>query len=176
MRGCVFHNVNEHWAGASAAGNGKRFAHDVSKLCSIAHHVIAFCNRHGNASDVNLLEGILAHQVFCYVAGNKHHRGGIHIRRGDAGCEVGAARARGGEAYTHLAGGAGIAIGRVGSTLLMGGQDVANLAAIAIELVIDVQDGAAGVTKYRINALLQQAFHQNFCACHLHVENPPEPA
>ena len=169
LRGRVFHDVDEHRPRPAAAGDGECFAHDVRELCSVAHHVIALGDGHGDARDVNFLEGVLAHEVFRHVAGDEHHGGRIHVGRGDARGKVGAPRAGGGKAHAHFAGGTGIAVRRVGSALLVRGQDVPDLAAVAVKLIINIQNGAAGVAENGIDALFEQAFHQNFCACHLHV-------
>ena len=169
LGGRIFHNVDEHRAGPSAARDGECLAHDVRKLGRIAHHVVAFGDGHGDARDVNLLKRVLAHEVFRHIAGDEYHGGRVHISRGDACGEVGAPRAGGGEAHAYLAGGTGIAVRCMGSALLMGGENMPNFAAIVVKLVINVQDGAAGVAKNGIHTLFQQAFHQDFCACHLHV-------
>ena len=47
----------------------------------------------------------------------------------------------------------------MGRALLMGRQNVLNLVAIIVQLVIDVQNRAAGVAEDRVDPLLQQAFH-----------------
>ena len=54
------------------------------------------------------------------VAGDEHHRGGVVIGGGNAGGQVGGTGAGGGEAYSHLSGGPGIAVGGVGGALLVG--------------------------------------------------------
>ena len=60
--------------------------------------------------------------------------------------------------------------GETADTLLMGGQDMLDLLVVAVqlELVVDVQDGATGIAEDGINALLQQAFHQNLGCGHSH--------
>ena len=77
---------------------------------------------------------------------------------GDAGGQVGGAGAGGGEAHTHLSGGAGIAVCGVGGALLVGGQNVADPALIPVQFVIDVQDGAAGIAEDSVHLLFQQTF------------------
>ena len=52
---------------------------------------------------------------------------GIEVGIGDAGDQVGGARAGGGQADAHLAGGPGIAVGGMGGALLVAHQDVAQL-------------------------------------------------
>ncbi len=81
-------------------------------------------DRQGDAGDVDLLEGIGADDRRGYLAGDGHDGRRVHIGRGQAGDQVGRAGARGGDADAHLAGGAGIAIGGVGRSLLVAHQDV----------------------------------------------------
>ena len=47
--------------------------------------------------------------------------------------------------------------GGMGSTLLVGGQNVPQLALIVIQFVINIEDGAAGIAEDGIDSLLQQA-------------------
>ena len=164
----ILHNINQHRAGTSAPGYGKGFPDDIRQLVHIPDDIVALGNRHGNAGDIHLLEGILSNEVFRHVAGDEHHGGAVHIGRGNSGHQVGAAGAGGGKAHANLAGGTGIAVGSMGRTLLMGRQDMPDLSFVVVKLVIDVQNCAAGVAKNGVHSLLQQAFHQNLRACHLH--------
>jgi len=52
----------------------------------------------------------------------------------------------------------------------MAGQVVVDLLLVAVklELVVDVQDGAAWVTEYRVHPLLQQALHHDLGSFHAH--------
>ncbi len=85
------------------------------------------------------------------------------IGGGDAGGQVGGAGAGGGKAHAHLSGGAGVAVGGVGGPLLMSGQDMVDLVLIVVQLIIEVQDGAAGIPEDRVDLLLQQALHDGLC-------------
>ena len=168
--GDIFENVDVHRAGAAGAGDGEGLPHHVGQLVSVLDQEVALGDGHGDAGDVHLLEGVLADQVLAHIAGDEHHGGGVQIGGGDAGDQVGGAGAGGGEADPHLSRRPGVAVGGVGGTLFMSGQDVPDLLAIAVELelVIDVQNGAAGVAEDSVNALLQQAFHQNLGCGHSH--------
>ena len=166
--GDVLGNVDQHRAGPAAAGDGEGLAHRVGQILHPANQVIALGDGHGHAGDVHLLEGVLADEVGGHVAGDAHDGRGIHVGGGDAGDQIGAAGAGGGEAHAHLAGGTGVAVRGVARALLVGGQDVPDLFPVAVQLVVNVQDGAARVAENCIDTLFEQAFHQNFCAGHLH--------
>ena len=58
------------------------------------------------------------------VAGDGNHGNGIHVCGGDTSDQVGSARSGGSHADADLSGGSRVAVRRVGSSLLVGGQDV----------------------------------------------------
>ena len=168
--GDILQNVDVHRAGTAGTGNGEGLAYHVGQLVRVLDQEVALGNGHGDAGDIDLLEGVLADQILCHVAGDEHNGGGVQIGGGDAGDQVGGAGAGGGETDAHLAGGAGITVRSVRSALLVGGEDVLDLLAVAVQLklIVDVQDGTARIAEDGINALLQQAFHQNLGCCHSH--------
>ena len=55
----------------------------------------------------------------------------------------------------------------------MGGENVADLLLVttALKLVVDVQNGAAGIAENGVDSLLQQALHEPLRAFHLHVRD-----
>ena len=111
---------------------------------------------------------VFSNQRLRHVDGEEDDGRGIVISGGNTGGQVGGAGAGGGEAYAHLAGGAGITVGCVGSALLMGGQDMADFAFISIKRVVDVEDRAARVAEHRVDALLKQAFTHDLRSFHFH--------
>ena len=167
--GDILENIDEHRPGAAAAGNAEGLANDVRKLVNIPDQVVAFGDGHGDAGDVHLLKRILADEVFSHVAGDEHHGGGIQMGGGDAGDQIGAAGAGGGEADAHLAGAAGIAVGGVGCALFVGGENVLDLAGISVQRVIHIEDRAAGIAENGVNTLFQQTLDQDLRTCHLHM-------
>ena len=56
----------------------------------------------------------------------------------------------------------------MGGTLLVGGQDMGDLVFIVVKLIVEVEDGAAGITEDGVDMLFEQAFHQDLGAGHLH--------
>ena len=74
--------------------------------------------------DVDLLKAVPAQQGGGHVAGEGDHGHAVHIGGGNAGDQVGGAGAAGGQHHAGASGGAGVAVGRVGGTLLVSGQDV----------------------------------------------------
>ena len=154
----ILDDVDHDRAGTAGAGQSEGLTNGVGQVIDVADQVGALGDGHGDAGDVDFLEGVLADEGLGHVAGDEDHGGRIHVSGGDAGGQVAGTGAGGGKAHAHLAGGAGIAVSGVSSALLVGGQDVGDLILIVVEFVIDVQNGAAGVTEHGVNTLLQQTF------------------
>ena len=57
----------------------------------------------------------------------------------------------------------------MGSALLMGRENVPELSLIVVQLIVNIQDGAAGIAEDGIHLLLQQALDEYLCAGHFHV-------
>ncbi len=58
----------------------------------------------------------------------------------------------------------------MGCALFVGGQNVTDffIVSMELELVVDLQDRAAGIAKDGINALLQQTLHHDLGCFHFH--------
>src|SRR5215469_7301922 len=121
----VLGDVDQHRAGAPAARYAEGLMHDVCYVFDSLHEKVVFRDRLRHAQYVGFLEGIAANEVTRYLPGDRHNGRRVHVGRGEAGDEVGGARATGGDAYTDLARSAGIAIGGVSGRLLMPHQDMA---------------------------------------------------
>ena len=171
--GDVLGNVQQHRAGAAAARDGERLADGVGQFIDAAHEVVALRDRHRHAGDVDLLKRVLAQQARADVAGDAHDGRGVHIGGGDAGDQVRRARAGRREADAHLARRARIAVRRVAGALFVRGQDVPDAAIVIVQFIVHIQDRAARISENRIDPLLDQALHQDFCAGHSHDVIPP---
>ena len=109
-------------------------------------------DRQRDAGDVGLLEGVGADEVGADLAGDGHHGDRVQIGVGDAGDQVGRARAAGGHADADLAGGAGIAVGGVHGALLVAHQDVAQHLGVE-QRVVERDDHPAGEAEEHVAAL-----------------------
>ena len=101
-----------------------------------------------------------------HLAGDADERDRIHQRVGQAGDRVGRAGAGGDEQHADLAGGARIALGRMGRAALLADQDVAHLV-LPEQRVVDRQHGAAGIAENEFDALILQRLDDHFGAGHL---------
>ena len=105
-----------------------------------------------------------------HVAGEGHHGHRVHIGRGNAGDQIGGTRAAGSQHHAGAAGGAGIAVCRVGRALLVGGEHMGDAVRIFVQLIVKVQHCAAGITKKGVHALLAEDLHKNLRTIQLHGE------
>ena len=165
----VLGDVDEHGAGAAGARDVERLADGVGEPLDARDHVVVLGDRHRDAGDVGLLEGVGAHERLGHVAGDEHDRRGVHIRGGDGGDEVRRAGAAGGQAHAGAAGCAGIAIGGMARVLLMRGQDVADAVLPLVQLVVDRQHSASGEAEDGAHALFNEALDQDCCSVEFHV-------
>ena len=165
--GDVFWDVDQDGAGPAHAGDRKALTHDVGELVHVADHVVPLGDGHRDARDVDLLEGVLAQNRLAHVAGDGDDGGGVHVGGREAGREVGRAGARGGQAHAHLAGRAGVAVGRMRRGLLMAHKVMLDRGFL-IERVVDVENRAAGVAEDRVDPLLPQAGDDDLCTGEQH--------
>ena len=111
--------------------------------------------------DVGLLKAVLAQTGGRHIAGKGDHGHGVHVGSGNAGDQVGGTRAAGGQHHAGAARCAGIAIGRMRSALLVGGQHMVDAVRILIQLVVQVQHSTAGVAEDGVHALFAENFNKN---------------
>ena len=83
---------------------------------------------------------------------------------GKAGDQVGGPGAGSGNHHTGASGAPGVTVGSMAGPLFVGGEDVPDLVAVLVQRVVDIQHRTAGIAKYRVHTLLQQAFQNNFCS------------
>ena len=125
-------------SGPSGNGDGKSPADGVRKKLDILYDKPMLRDGHRDPGDIHLLKGILPQKGEIHIAGDCHNGHGIHVGCGNARDKIGGAGAAGGKADPHLSAGPGIAVRRMGSSLFMRGQHMADLLLMAVQLVIDI--------------------------------------
>ena len=123
----VLGNVDHHRAGAAGAGDIEGLVQDARQVLDLAHEIIVLGAMAGDADRVGFLEGVGADQMGRHLAGDADQRDGIHQGVGEAGDGVGGAGAGGDEQAADLAGGAGVALRRMGRALLVAHQHMLDL-------------------------------------------------
>jgi len=150
----VLRNINEHRSWPSPSRNAKCSADRIRKLIYILYNIVMLCDRHSDASDINLLETIFSKERDSYVTGDGHHRNGIHVGCGNSGHQVCGSRSTCGKAYPHFSCRSGIAVCRMGRPLLMGSQDMADFILVLIQCIVHIEDSAARISEHCIYTLL----------------------
>lgn len=120
-------------------------------------------DRPGDPDHVGFLERIGTDHVARHLARQDHHRDGVHVCGGDTGDGVGRARAGSHQHDTGLAGGAGVAVGHMGSRLFVAHQDVGHVVLLE-ERVVDMQEGTTRVPVDVLNAFVAQRADDHFSA------------
>jgi hypothetical protein len=120
----VLRQVDQHRPGAAAARNAEGLGHHHRQVLDTAHDEAVLDHRQGHAEHVQFLERVGAHQVVRHLAGQHHHRHRIQHRIGDAGDQVGCARAGGRHAHADAPAGARITVRGERRALLVANQHV----------------------------------------------------
>ena len=152
----VLRDVDDDGARPAAAGEVKGLLEDARQIVRAHREVGVLHDRQRHAVEISLLESHLADVLRVHLAGDRHHRDGVHERVGDRRHEVRRARAARRHANAHLAGGAGITLGRERPALLVAGQDHADLVR-ARQRLVQFLRGSAGVGEDDVDALANQA-------------------
>jgi hypothetical protein len=139
----VLRHVDEHRPGTAGGGDVERLGDRARDLGGVGDQEVVLGDRHRDAADVRLLEGVGADRRAGDLAGDGDHRDGVHVGVGERGDQVGGARAAGGHADADLAGGGGVPLRRVPGALLVTDQDVPDPHRV-VERVVGREDRAAG--------------------------------
>ena len=122
--GHVFRNIDHDRTRTTGLRQVERFLHDFRDFRSVLDHEAVLHDRPGDTDHVGFLERIGADHGARHLAGNDHHRNGVHVGRGNTGDGVGCARAGGHQYHAGFTGGTGIAVSHMGRSLLVTNQDV----------------------------------------------------
>ena len=138
----------------------KASASTCGDLVAATDQEVVFGDRHGDAGDVGLLEGVGADQRAPDLPGDRDDRDRVHLRVGQRRHQVGGAGPGGGHANPDLAGGVRVAAGGVTGTLLVADEYVAQLLGVE-ERVVDGQHSAAGDAEDHLDVeFLQRPDHR----------------
>ncbi len=161
----ILGDVDDHRAGAAVGGDVESLMHHRSEAGGVHHQIIMLGAVAGDADGVAFLKGIGADQRGRHLSGDDHHRDRIHQRVGDAGDRIGRTGAGCDEDDAGLAGGARIALRRVGCRLFVADEDVLDRGMLE-QCVIDRQHRAAGIAEHRIDTQIDQRLHDDVRAGH----------
>ncbi len=142
----VLRDVDEHGAGATGRRDLERRGDRAGDVLGALDQERVLGDRHRDADDVGLLEGVRAHEGREHLARDADDRHGVHVGVGDRGDEVGGARAGGRDGDADATGCRGIALGGVTGALLVADEDVTHRLVVH-EGVVDGHDRPAGKTE-----------------------------
>ena len=156
----IFRDIHQNRARSSALCNRKRTAQRVCENRDIFYDHAVFCDRHCNACNVNLLKAVFSKQCLSYVAGDGYHRGRVHVGSCNSSDKICRTRAACCHTYACFSGRTRIPVCRMGSTLLVGGQDVVDFR-MTVKLIIDIQNHSPRIAEHGVHTLLLQALNNN---------------
>ncbi len=149
----VLRHVDQHRAGAARAGDVERLLEHLRQVGDVLHEPGVLDDRHRDALDVGLLEGVGADQVRRHLAGDAHDRRRVEVGVGDRRHEVGRAGAGGRDGDAHLAGRTRVALRHVAGALLVAHQEVADRVLVLGPGVVERQDRPARQAEHVGHAL-----------------------
>ena len=135
-------DVDEHRAGAAGGGDVERLGDGARDLGRVGHEEVVLGDRHRDAADVRLLEGVRADRRGSDLAGDRHDRDRVHVRVGERRDQVRGAGPRRRHAHADAAGRRGVPLRGVARALLVADQDVPDGA--VHQRVVRREDGATG--------------------------------
>ena len=150
----VLRDVHQHRSRTAGAGDVERLVERRRDVVHIGHQVVVLGDGQGDAGHVRLLEGVGADERAADLTGDADDGRRVEHGGGDSGDHVGRPGPGGRDGDPHLAGRPGVAVGHVGSALLVAYQDVPD--GIVQHRVVRRQDGAAGIPEHRVHPLVQQ--------------------
>ncbi len=138
---------------------------DTRQIVNVPHQPVVLGAGPGDADSVAFLEGIVADEMGGHLAGDADKGNGVEHCIRQRRHHVGRARAGRNEGDARLAGGAGIAFGRMAGALLVAHQDMLK-SFLLNDLIIDGKHCTARVAEDRINSLVFQRLYDHFGAGH----------
>jgi hypothetical protein len=135
--------------------------HDHGQVANVLDQEVVLDDGPGDAHGVALLESVQADGRDGDLAGDDDHGDAVHVGRGNAGHGIGHAGSGGDQRHADIAGGAGVAVGRVDGRLLVAHQHVLD-GVLLVKRVVDVQHGTTGVTPDVLDAFGLQGLDEDF--------------
>lgn len=123
----VLGNIHHHRTRTTALGDIKRLLDRRRNILRTADTEVVLHDWTGDTEHVGFLEGILPDQMAHHLAGDHHHRNGIHESGGDPRHRIGCARTRCNQRDTGLAGCARVGVRHVSGGLLVAHENMLDI-------------------------------------------------
>ena len=161
--GHVFRDIDHYRARATGLCEVERLFHDFRDFRGMLDHETVFHDRPGDTDHVGFLECIGTDHGASDLAGNDHHRDGVHISSRNAGNSIGCAWTGRYQYHAGFTGGTGITVSHMGCSLFVANQDVGNSRFLE-QCVIDVQQSTTRVPVDIVNAFVTQKADEHLTA------------
>ena len=136
----------------------------------VLDQVVVLGARPGNPGGVALLKGIVADQVRGHLARQADDGNAVHQGIRQTGDRIGRAGPGRHQYHAHLSRRARVTLGGVNGARLLAHQDVADRVLLE-ELVVNRQDGAAGIPEYDFDSLVDQGLEKNLRSVQLLIRH-----
>ena len=163
----ILGDVDEHRARTSRGRDVEGLGHHPRNVVAGANQEVVLGDRHGDAGDVGLLEGVRADQRTADLPCHGDHRDRVHLRVGQWRHQVGGTGTRSRHAHPDLARRVRVATGGVAGALLVADQHVAQLFRVE-QRVVDGEHGTAGNPEDDLDVEFLQRPDYRLCAGELH--------
>ena len=161
----ILGDVDQHGTRTARGRDVERLVNGIGQLIRVLNQPVMLGAGAGDANGVRFLKAIGADHKGRDLARQHDDRDTVQQRVCQAGHGVGRARARCHQRHAGFAGGPGIAFGGVNCALFVADEHVLN-AVLLKDLVIDRQNGTAGIAKDHLDPLVDQSLHHHFRASH----------
>ena len=155
-RSDILRNVHQNGTLSAFLRDLKCSAQGRRQILDLPHDRVMLRDGHGDAAGKDFLEAVLSDLIRADIARNGDYGNTVHIGGGQTRNDVRRAGAGSRDHDTGLPGRPRVTVRRVGSALLVRGQDVLDLISVIIKRVIDIQDRAARITEHGIHTLFDQ--------------------
>ncbi len=162
----VFRDVDDDRPRPTRRRDMEGFMQDFGEVLDAFDQPVVLGAGARDAHRVAFLEGVRADQRRRDLARDADERDGIHQRVLQGRHRIGRAGTGCDQHDARLAGGAGIALGRVAGALLVADQDVLDLGLLE-QRVVDGKDGAAGIAEEMLDAVVLHRLDHHLGPGHL---------
>ena len=167
----VLGDVDQHGAGAAGRGDVERLLDGAGDPLDGGHELVVLGDRHRDARDVRLLEGIRTDGGRGDLSRDGQHRNRVHHRVTQPGDQVRGGGTRGDDADTDATGGVGVPLRHVDGALLVANEDVMEFR--IDQRVVGRENRPTRIAEDRVDAELLEGSHHGLCTSDLHDLPPP---
>ena len=157
----ILGDVHQHRARPPARSQVERLVDGLRNLVGIGDEVVVLGDRHCDAADVRLLEGVGPDRGAGDLAGDGHQGDRVHMGISDRRDEVGGSRSARRHAHAHPTGRTGVSLGGVTGRLFVADQDVPHFGGVH-QGVVRGKNGSSGDSEDDVRLGGLEGPHQGF--------------